>query len=165
MKTKFFRFGKFYRCRYNRYMARSPYYLMGELHADRYSLHCGDLSSATPIGEFIGSMNIYRCIYDALSDLDTSHWRLIVVNTRLKVISIFIILMLILAIPASAAFQFPASKSNRPDFSSIFSHPERITPSDLFLSHYFSSGKHKFFVPKSEYRNTPLFNSSSRRTN
>ena len=40
---------------------------------------------------------------------------------RVQAISIFIILILVLAIPASAVFQFPSFKNNRPDFPLRFS--------------------------------------------
>ncbi|MGV8129304.1 MAG: hypothetical protein ACP5NN_05365 [Methanolinea sp.] len=71
-----------------------------------------------------------------------------VVNTRSKILSIFIVLMLVLAVPASAAFQFSSFKSNRPDFSSIFSQPGRITPSDLFPAEHFPFSKPTSFVPE-----------------
>jgi len=38
------------------------------------------------------------------------------VMKRVQVISIFIVLMLVLAVPVSAAFQFSSFKFNRPDF-------------------------------------------------
>lgn len=62
-------------------------------------------------------------------------------NTRSKILSIFIVLMLVLAVPASAAFQFSSFKFNRQDFPTRFSKDKISDKEPLEIANLFPSIK------------------------
>lgn len=79
-------------------------------------------------------------------------------NTRLKILSIFIVLMLVLAVPSSAAFQFPSFKYNRPDFPSRFSkdtirEEESFEIANLFPSFRFNRADFPLRISKEKISN------------
>jgi len=80
------------------------------------------------------------------------------VNTRSKILSIFIVLMLVLAVPVSAAFQFSSFKFNRPDFPLRFnkdkiSDEESLEIANLFPSFRFNRADFPLRISKEKISN------------